>query len=1730
MSKEDQNSKSKKYTMTSIESMNRKEFIPTKTSQSLNTESFEYFNQRTSTKNNITESPYNIQNQQSNSRYSSNNKSSNSKYISQKKSIQGKSLNEQENINLSSLKCTCNQPNENIQKNMLKCTCVENSGKICTCPQFKRQIFEEEKSQSVKTGKFANASSSTYSSKINNNITDQKSHTYQAGVGSLGPGIKSETFVSKKAITYTSANNPNLQIRQEMNKNISSSEKGKRIEGNFCTCSNEIINNINLGDKNVNNYSYLDSNKKTDVNYNNETYKFTKKINTNITNVNLNKSYSYDHRIKNRANRILNIEWRQKCVGQNNENLQILALEKPQLIAQCVQDMQVIQEPKPIQILLPIQPNEIDYTLGLEIYGKNTEEEKRLLKEAERLRKLNEIFPLKNEELNISKAYSTIEPHFENLNIDRKEQIFCERKAVESDDERINKFNNINEINAQNDRRSYSVERLDFGFRNLVNKNWDVITIENHEMKIHGGEKNFNKYNQKVLTTKMNVKGIYKPNWNDLNKAIKTTKMNIDKTIEKEEEPEPEPEKEEELESEKIEEPEKVGEQEAEPEEEPEPEEEEPEPEEPEPKKEQKKPEKVIIKKVVKKPVKKPVKKRPPKKIVKKVIKKVPSKKVPEEIPDDITESENQETEPEPEPELDFANFELNLEETGRKFGPLKKVQNKVYNFTGVKKPKQEIKPEKMKFEKNEMLLEKNEKVEYEAEFPKNIDWNENTIPMSGRPFTLEKNQKAPLLANKAGVFTIRQAYKTKDWNKNIKERNEIKINMPTRRIKRQILTKQRVKPVILVAKEKSNWNKVIKKENETKLQIDKSIKKTNFVLSKENEVLIENETEEILINDDYNIVEENYSRPIRANIRKIEDITEESVSSEYDILKNIHKHESQFNQFKDLVSESIKINGQKVIINDISGKYPRKVEIFKGLDENFEKFASDQASQKKRLSTLIKEEVTTEVTKKVEKSAIIKKQGSDGAYGFVEKKQIIQKQVDDQPLQQKSYYFKAKIGEDSEQKRKLAEDENVKLGSKEEENMDNQEMRGRYYYKQVKSSEKKYHEDQDAEEEEQEGEGEAEEGEGEAEGEIDQESNEQQPEDKDQRVQNRIQYIYRDQMGKEEVQGNIRGNHIEYVYEDEQDDGEQDIEQEGEQEEMKQEVEHEEQNINLNNRQGLGQGSQLQRKYVVNEEVQQQSDGQVRKVQYMYKQEHQTEGQMQTNIIQSQQIIKNQINQEGGMQIQGQQLQNINISNKKEGSQSQSPQSKGSPKNTSEKKMNIGEQKILIKEVTYTQNQKVPSPDDNKIRLRYLTLKKREDQDEEDLEQQKSAITPQIQRQIEQNQEETVVKSEKRVKIEINQQQNIQEKSKSPESIEKSGEMRKNIQSLQGQTQGQLNMQQHAEGEQEQENEQEYEEEQQAEEYEQEYEEEDNQQEQIEGEGEGEGEEDAEEEGQEEHEQIDGEEEEQDEENQDHEEENEQNINHQNANINANNQVNIQRNFQNNSSPRITSATGVQIVQTNITNNNGNVINQVNIQRQQQSQTQISGSAQPTISTNSNQNIVRNAQITQNIQTSGSIKYEQQNSQSRDPMMYSFGAKSASSVSAQKLAGSGNKNAVNLENNDFLLSSLTNQNNNLGNIQQLSQSNVGITATQTSVKMISSSNMVVSSGRAASDFRGGIIRSEAEYGQVKTEENLAGKLSPSSRREPTDGDSKKKQTEEEPKKEDVSDFPVEPRDSRRKN
>ncbi len=1785
MSKEDQNLKIKKNTKTSNESMNKRDVVLTKTSQSLNTESYEYFNQNTTSQNNITESPYKTLNQQPNSRYSSINKSSNSKYISQNKSIQGKALAVQGNINLSGLS---NHANENLQANSLYCTCPQNVGNKCTCGQFKKQIFEEKNSGQANYGyQLKNqqqiSSSSNYISNSNNNYVDQnmeKAKTYQVGSGSpiqMDIG-KSQTMISKNVIKYGSPNKQSLQVSQEMNRNISSTEKSKRIEGNICTCPKD-MNNMGMG-----------GNHERTNKFQNETYKYSKRIETtNVTNINkntnTNRSYSYDNRIRFRRNKNRNIEWRTKCVGQNNESLQILSLGKPELIAQCVQDMQVIQEPKPVQILLPIQPNEIDYPLGLEIYGKNSEEEKKALKEAERLRRQMEIQPLKNEELNISKAYSTIEPHFENLNIDKKEQVFCDRQ---------NKFK---DINAQNQRKAFSVEHTEFGFHNdLKNKAWELISIENQEMNIQGGEKNFNKFNRRVLTTKMNVLGIYKPDWNDLNKAIKTTKMNIDGTPELEE-PSEEKESEPEVIIKKV-----------------------------------KKPAKPKKPKKQKKPVKKPVKKKPVKKIIKKVKPKVEEPEPSEEI----SESQN------PELEIDN-NYELELLESGRKFGPLK-VQNKIINnYKGKEKPKIEEKPEKTKYEKTDVILDNNDIYTYEAEYPKNVDWNEDTIPMSGRPFTIEREPLPPLSETKAEKLLIKESYKTKDWNESIKERNEIKINMPKRKAKRQTILKERIKPVIIKGKE-TNWNKVIQKENDSKFQIDKCAKKIDFVLTKEKGVEIENEAEEILINDDYNIVEENHSRPIRANIRKIEDYTEESVSSEYDILKNIHRHESQFNQFKELVTESIKVNGQKVIINDISGKFPRRIEAFQGLDENFQKFANDQAGQKRRFNTTVKVNITKSVNRNIEQSEFNLKQNEDGgSYGFYSKKKIIEKQINNEPVQKKIYQFKSKLSPGNQQQRKVT----YEPDQESKDNLNRAENGAEYYRN---SEKRKFTQDQEENEENEE--------------QGEQES--QQPEDKDQNPQSKIKYVYTGSMEEEEDHTKIVGNHhhIEYVYEEEksnsqaqeqaveqEQEAEQEEEQEVEQEQEQEEEQYENQMVNVNQ-----QGN-----YIVKEEIQHQPDGQIRKIQYIYKEENLQPG-IQTQQIQTEthtqsryqqknynspqdkhsqikvEINQNQINaqiqqQQAISQAQAEaQTQQKNVGSMGYNikiSQTQSPKDKGSPlienkkKETENINVNVnvnkqeniennvfkGEKKAYIKEITENEQ----SPEEKKIKLRYITLKKKEEKEETDSqpqdeqpqdeqpkeniqqqeihEQQQVKIESQTQENIQEDKEEAQTKEDNTNKTEVNKeikQENIEMKQNHEaenqadaegENVEKEEEINNE------EEQGQENEQEQAyeEEEQGQENEQEqaYEEEKEQEQhvegegYEQvEYDE--NQQEFIEGEEQVEGDQEHMEEEhiegeneqievEEQEEQIEGDEEQVEEDVNENVPEDEQN---ENIQIGEGQEVvndetkyrvssveeitgqKINQAFMRMQNPQttqnITLASGVQISNLNSNRNqananiqpqiraqiiqtrtnNGNYINQVDIQREQLMRQSPVGIGFEQVITSSEvlsqepqygQNVVKNEQFSQNIQTSGSIKYDQ-NAQNRDPMMYSFGAKSVT-TEGQNISGSGIKNTINLDNNDFLVSSITRQNNNINVSKQQGGVVIEKKIIQTTIKEVKN---------------GSPNLENKQYGQMQIIGNQIGINTPTqisgSKREPVDGDSKKKQGEEGVNKEEISSFPLEPRDSRRKN
>ena len=179
MSQKEGNSKSIKYTTTSNESVSRKEVIPTKTTKSSSTQSYEYFNQQSLPKNRITENQFYTYNQQSNSNYSSsqqNKQNSNSKFISKKRVIQGKSKVSQENSKLSGSNCDCQHSNENIRMNKMKYgkSNYKTGGDYSTSGLSQKQLFGEKKYRKnvglANVGKFTG--NANYGYKLNNQYYD----------------------------------------------------------------------------------------------------------------------------------------------------------------------------------------------------------------------------------------------------------------------------------------------------------------------------------------------------------------------------------------------------------------------------------------------------------------------------------------------------------------------------------------------------------------------------------------------------------------------------------------------------------------------------------------------------------------------------------------------------------------------------------------------------------------------------------------------------------------------------------------------------------------------------------------------------------------------------------------------------------------------------------------------------------------------------------------------------------------------------------------------------------------------------------------------------------------------------------------------------------------------------------------------------------------------------------------------------------------------------------------------------------------------------------------------------------------------------------------------------------------------------------------------------------------------------------------------------------------------
>ena len=137
------------------------------------------------------------------------------------------------------------------------------------------------------------------------------------------------------------------------------------------------------------------------------------------------------------------------------------------------------------------------------------------------------------------------------------------------------------------------------------------------------------------------------------------------------------------------------------------------------------------------------------------------------------------------------------------------------------------------------------------------------------------------MLERNVEKFTIEGNKPINDWIVCNNERKEVNINFYQKK-KEQNLSQERIQPFDIIGKE-NNWNYTTSKENEIKLTIIGVGKKNN------------NENKEVvIINNDYNIIEDNQIKQIQKKFTKNLDSSDES--------GNLEIQNGQINEYKDLI------------------------------------------------------------------------------------------------------------------------------------------------------------------------------------------------------------------------------------------------------------------------------------------------------------------------------------------------------------------------------------------------------------------------------------------------------------------------------------------------------------------------------------------------------------------------------------------------------------------------------------------------------------------------------------------------------------------------------------------------------------------------------------------------------------------------------------------------------------
>ena len=265
--------------------------------------------------------------------------------------------------------------------------------------------------------------------------------------------------------------------------------------------------------------------------------------------------------------------------------------------------------------------------------------------------------------------------------------------------------------------------------------------------------------------------------------------------------------------------------------------------------------------------------------------------------------------------ELNIENFEINITDNNKKYNEELYIEKNSIQFD---------KNEKEKSNNSNLVLLSGQKNKIKTNYPKKVCDNSTKTKSESPPSTEGKNKNLFLKKNVEQIL-VKSKKSKKDWNILNNNKKELNISIYEKKQRDNLL------------KEKKQTNEKKEKEEEKKWDMKKGKENEKNLTSKDFQNNLENNEneEEILFNDDYNIIRQNYMMPVKTNIKQAKQRSDES-NSEYDILNNIKIKKNQFSDFNRNLNNRISSYQEvyeNININNVCLKIPYENEIEKEND-----------------------------------------------------------------------------------------------------------------------------------------------------------------------------------------------------------------------------------------------------------------------------------------------------------------------------------------------------------------------------------------------------------------------------------------------------------------------------------------------------------------------------------------------------------------------------------------------------------------------------------------------------------------------------------------------------------------------------------------------------------------------------------------------------------------------------